>query len=139
MKALKLIVLCSAICLGLAGCTTIGAPIVAGAYDTVGLAIGAGTQEQGGNLTLGYKGGKFAIVPVQNAEGDLLALANGADQQKSFSVLAILGLDAKAGLATGAHVDQVVAVGPAAEIWAAGRAPLTPEGVAQLKALGVIR
>jgi len=38
-------------------------------------------------------------------------------------VLALLGVDAKGGIATGSQIQQVLAVGPAAEIWALGRAP----------------
>jgi hypothetical protein len=116
MLSLKMMIAASLICLALAGCGT-GTPIVAGAVDTVGVAIGGGTQEQGVNLTVGYKGAKFAVVPVQTSQGQLLALTDGANRDKGFSVFAMLGLDAK-GAPVGTGVEQVLAVGPAAEIWA---------------------
>lgn len=103
----------------LAGCTTARAPIVAGAVDSVGITLGAGAQSQGGNLTVGYKGAKFAIVPIMNAEGQRLTLYNGSEQdEKGFSVFTMLGVDAKGALSPSVDIRQVVAVGPAAEIWA---------------------
>ena len=105
--------------LALTGCTTARTPLVAVAVDSVGVTLGAGAQSQGGNLTVGFKGAKFAVVPVQTHTGDRLVLKSG-DQEKSFSVFAALGVDAKGGLGPGVDIRQVVAVGPAAEIWAAG-------------------
>jgi len=128
-------IICSALMgLALAGCAANRTPIVAVAADTVGVEIAGGQTQQGGHLTLGYKGVKFAVVPTNNEEGELLALENGPGKQKHFSVFAMLGVDAKGGLATGAAVEQVLAVGPAAEIWAAGRARLTQE---QARAAGL--
>jgi hypothetical protein len=123
MSMLKLLLVGPALGLTLAGCVT-GTPIVAGAVDTVGVAIGVGTQEQGGNLTVGYKGAKFAVVPVQTDSGRALSLLDGPNKEKGFSVFAMQGLDAKAGTSPGVGVVQVVAVGPAAETWAR-RAPAT--------------
>ena len=123
-------------CLLLAGCSTAGTPIVAGAVDTIGVAIGGGAQDQGMNMTVGYKGAKFAIVPVQNQNGALLLIKDGPDKQKGYSVFAMLGLDAKGAAAPGVGVEQVLAVGPAAEIWAAGRVKLTAE---QARAAGLSR
>src|SRR3954463_5888951 len=85
--------------LAFAGCTTARTPIVAGAVDSVGVTAGLGAQSQGGNLTVGYKGAKFAVVPVQNSLGERLTLFNGSEQEeKSFSVFALLGVDAKGAL-----------------------------------------
>jgi hypothetical protein len=136
MSSLKIKVTIMSLLIGLvlAGCGT-GTPIVAGAVDTVGVAIGGGAQDQGVNLTVGYKGAKFAVVPVQTAQGKQLSLYDGRDKEKGFSVFAMLGLDAKAPAAPGVGVEQVVAVGPAADIWAAGRSRVTPE---QLRAAGLI-
>jgi hypothetical protein len=137
MSSLKIVVVIPAICLALAGCAAANRqPIVAGAVDTVGVAVSGGVQDQGANLTLGYKGAKFAVVPTNNEAGDLLALQDGTDRQKHFSVFAMLGVDAKGGAASGVAVEQVLAVGPAAEIWAAGRSRLTQE---QARAAGFIR
>jgi len=116
--------------LALAGCTTARTPIIAGAVDSVGVTIGAGAQSQGGQLTVGYKGAKFAVVPVQNSIGERLTLQNGdAEHEKSFSVFALLGVDAKGGLSPGVDIRQVVAVGPAAEIWAAGSSGVSKEAL----------
>jgi hypothetical protein len=116
---------CTAICLSLAGCQT-GTPIVAGAVDQIGVSVSGGVQDQGGNLTVGYRGAKFAVVPVQNSGGEQLSLLDGPNKEKGFSVFAMLGLDAKAGTATRVGVEQVVAVGPAAEIWATNRSRQAP-------------
>jgi hypothetical protein len=125
MSSWKLLGACAAISVALAGCQT-GTPIIAGAVDQVGVAISGGVQDQGGNLTVGYRGAKFAVVPVQNSNGQQLSLHDGPNKEKGFSVFAMLGLDAKAGSATGVAVEQVVAVGPAAEVWAANRSRLAP-------------
>jgi hypothetical protein len=111
-------------CLALAGCNTSGTPIVAGAVDQVGIAVSGGVQDQGANMTLGYRGAKFAVVPVQTASGELLALEDGPNKEKTFSVFALLGIDkSTGGTAPGiGGIEQVVAVGPAADIYAAGRA-----------------
>jgi hypothetical protein len=125
MSSWKLLGACAALSLALAGCQT-GTPIVAGAVDQVGVSISGGVQDQGGNLTVGYRGAKFAVVPVQNSNGEQLSLQDGANKERGFSVFAMLGLDAKAGSATGVAVEQVVAVGPAAEVWASNRSRLAP-------------
>jgi hypothetical protein len=122
MPNLKIVALGSLACLALAGCNTVNTPIVAGAYDTVGLSVSGGPQEQGGSFVFGYKGGKFAVVPVESSNGNTLLLTNKDGGQRGFSVFAMLGVDSKGGAATGIGLEQVVAVGPAAEIWAA-RAP----------------
>jgi len=121
MLKLGAIISGSLIAVAFTGCTTVGTPIVAGAVDSVGVTAGLGAQNQGGNLTVGYKGAKFAVVPVQTSQGERLVLNNGGPQQeKMFSVFALLGVDAKGGLGPGVDVRQVVAVGPAADIWAEG-------------------
>jgi len=124
--------------LAVAGCTATTSavpytpPIVAGAVDNVGITAGVGAQNQGANLTVGYKGAKFAVVPVANSRGERLTLYNGDRQhEKTFSVFALLGVDAKGGLAPDVDIRQVVAVGPAAELWATGASGVTP---ADLKA-----
>ena len=77
------------------------------------------------------------MVPVQNALGKQLSLYDGSVyKEKGFSVFAMLGLDTKAATVPTVGVEQVVAVGPAADIWAAGRSRLTPE---QLRAAGILR
>lgn len=124
-------------CLALAGCNTTGTPIVAGAVDQVGIAVSGGVQDQGANMTLGYRGAKFAVVPVQTADGKQLSLNDGPNREKGFSVFALLGIDKSTGAAAPAigGIEQVVAVGPAADIYAAGRAKLTVE---QARAAGLI-
>jgi hypothetical protein len=116
MSILKLTI--TGLALGLlAGCANQTA-IIAGAVDSVGISAGAGSQDQGANLTVGYKGAKFAVVPAENQAGQLLALQNGPDKQKGLSVFAMLGIDANAAPSVNANVNQVLAVGPAAELYA---------------------
>ena len=108
----------SGLALGLlAGCANQTA-IIAGAVDSVGISAGAGSQDQGANLTVGYNGAKFAVVPAEIQAGQLLALQNGPEKQKGLSVFAMLGVDAKAPPTASANVNQVLAVGPAAELYA---------------------
>lgn len=130
------IIVLAALCVSLGGCTT-GTPIVAGAVDQVGFAVSGGVQDQGANMTLGYRGAKFAVVPVQTAGGEQLSLLDGTGKEKGFSVFALLGIDKSSGGSAPAigPIEQAVAVGPAADIYAAGRAKLTLE---QAKALGLI-
>ena len=106
------------VCLLLGACATDGTPIVAGAVDQIGVSISGGPQEQGGNLTVGYRGAKFAVVPVENRRGDTILMTDAKGGQRSFSVFAMLGLDTRAGASPLVGIQQVVAVGPAAEIWA---------------------
>ena len=110
-----------------AACTTapvpyVATPIVAVAADDVGVVASATPQSQGASLTVGYKGAKFAVLPVEGAEG-LLALktANGRD---TYSVFTQLGADARAGVGSGVAVQQVLAVGPAAEAWVKNAKPV---------------
>jgi hypothetical protein len=141
MSSLSKLVAVSIVGLALAGCTTTArTPIVAGAVDSVGVTAGLGAQSQGGNLTVGYKGAKFAVVPVQNSVGQRLTLLNGDPQhEKSFSVFALLGVDAKGGLSPGTDIRQVVAVGPAAEIWAAGSSGVTKADLDAAMAAGIVQ
>jgi hypothetical protein len=139
MAIVKPMIACALISLALAGCATTGTPIVAGAVDQVGVAISGGVQDQGGNLTVGYRGAKFAVVPVQTAQGEQLSLRDGNGKERGFSVFAMLGVDAKAGLAPDVDIQQVVAVGPAAEIWALGRSGLTKADIDRARAAGLVR
>jgi hypothetical protein len=77
-------------------------------------------------LVVGFRGAKFAVVPVQTETGQLLATPDGPDKERGFSVLAMLGIDAAAGLNTGAGIHQVLAVGRPADIWALGQAKNKP-------------
>ena len=121
-------------CGALAGCTT-DYSIMAAAVDTVGIGIAGGPQAQGASLTVGYTGAKFAVVPVENRLGQSFG-------PEAYSVFAMLGLDAKGGTSgtvLGASVEQVLATGRAAEIWAAGRAQRTATlaDIARAKAAGL--
>src|SRR3954465_11302952 len=110
------------VCCALAGCVTNEA-IVAGAVDTVGISASGGTTDQGGNLVVGFKGAKFAVVPVQTETGKLVFLPDGSvDKERGFSVLAMLGVDTAAGASLGAGIHQVLAVGKPADLWALGQA-----------------
>lgn len=112
------------LCLAIAGCVA-DRSIIAAAVDTVGVGAAVGTTEQGASLTVGYNGGKFAVLPVENTNGQILDLDDGRGGTKSFSVFTSLDVDAHAGVSgLGAGVDQVLAVGPAADIWAAGQAKI---------------
>lgn len=122
MPRLTAVFASAVVCLAVAGCST-QTPIIAGAADTVGLSASVGPQEQGGSFVFGYKGAKFAIVPVENRNGELLLIKDGAGKQKGFSVFAMLGADGRGGAASEVAVVQVVAVGEAAETWAK-RAPV---------------
>lgn len=102
--------------LALAGCNA-HTPIVAVAADDIGIVAGAAPQAQGIALTVGYKGAKFAVLPVESSRGKVLAMKtkNGVD---TYSIFTQLGLDAKAGASGGAvGIEQVLAVGPAADAW----------------------
>ena len=99
---------------------------MAGAVDTVGVSVAGGATEQGGNVVVGFKGAKFAVVPVQTEAGHLLATRDGAGKVRGYSVLALLGIDVAGGVATGAGINQVVAVGKPADIWALGQAKNKP-------------
>lgn len=118
MLTWKSLVACSAACLAFAGCTSTNMPIIAGAIDTVGVSISGGAQDQGGTMVVGYRGAKFAVVPVETSRGEQLLLTDKAGNDQGFSVFAMLGLDVKGAAAPCVGVSQVVAVGPAATIWA---------------------
>jgi hypothetical protein len=119
MSTWKSLVACSAACLAFAGCTTVQTPIVAGAIDAVGVSVSGGPQAQGANMVVGFRGAKFAVVPVESSQGDQLLLDQKDGTQKGFSVFAMLGLDVKgAAAAPCVGISQVVAVGPAATTWA---------------------
>lgn len=119
MSTWKVLIACSAVCFGLAGCSSFQTPIVAGAVDTVGVSISGGAQDQGGTMVVGYRGAKFAVVPVESSLGDRLVLTDKAGNEEGFSVFAMLGLDVKGQpLSPCVGVSQVVAVGPAAKVWA---------------------
>src|SRR3954453_23638749 len=91
------VIAATVVCCALTGCATNEA-IVASAVDTVGISASGGTTDQGGNLVVGFKGAKFAVVPVQTPTGELLYLRDGGpDKERGFSVLAMLGIDAAAG------------------------------------------
>jgi hypothetical protein len=120
-------------CLSIAACTTVATapgpypiartPIIAVAADDVGVVASANPQSQGANLTVGYKGAKFAILPVESGRGNLLGIrtANGVE---TYSIFTQLGLDARAGASSGVAVEQVLAVGPAADRWVARASPV---------------
>ena len=119
MSTWKALIACQLACLGFAGCSSIQTPIVAGAVDKVGVSIAGGTQEQGGTVVVGYRGAKFAVVPVESSRGQQLLLDDGAGKDKGFSVFAMLGMDVKGGAAAPCvGVSQVVAIGKAATTWA---------------------
>jgi len=127
MSTWKSLVACSAVCLAFAGCT-VQTPIIAGAADSVGVSVSGGPQAQGANMVVGYRGVKFAVVPVENMHGQQLLLDQKDGTQKGFSVFAMLGVDVKgAAAAPCVGVSQVVAVGPAATIFAEkGPGPVCP-------------
>jgi len=112
----KIFLIGPAIGLALAGCNA-HTPIVAVATDDIGVVAGAAPQSQGVALTVGYKGAKFAILPVESSRGETLAMRR-KDGYDTYSVFTQLGLEAKAGTSGGAvGIEQVLAVGPAAEAW----------------------
>jgi len=118
MSMLKMTIASSLLSLTMAGCVAERA-IIAGAIDTVGVGIATNAAEQGATLTVGFKGAKFAVVPVENTDGEILDLAMGPESSKSFSVATGLVVNANAGVGSaglGARVDQFLAVGPAAEL-----------------------
>jgi hypothetical protein len=123
--SMKSMIAATLVCCALAGCVTNEA-IIAGAVDTVGISAAGGTTEQGGNLVVGFKGAKFAVVPVQTETGELVATPDGPDRQRGFSVLAMLGIDTAAGVNTNAGVHQVLAIGRPADLWALGQARNKP-------------
>ena len=122
MSKWKSLVACSISCLAFAGCTTVQGPIIAGAVDSVGVSVSGGPQAQGANMVVGYRGAKFAVVPVESTSGNQLLLPQKDGTEKGFSVFAMLGVDVKgAAAAPCVGVSQVVAVGPAATTFAEKR------------------
>jgi hypothetical protein len=121
---LKILLVSPLIGLALAGCNTVQTPIIAIAADDVGVVAGFKPAAQGGaSLTVGYKGAKFAIMPVENQRGELLAMDTPTGDQ-TYSIFTQLGVDAKAGVTSGGlAVQQVLAVGPAADKWVAKAKP----------------
>ena len=66
---LKILLVSPVIGLALAGCNTVQTPIMAVAADDVGVVAAFKPAAQGGaSLTVGYKGAKFAVLPVENQE-----------------------------------------------------------------------
>ncbi|HXO70893.1 MAG TPA: hypothetical protein VN838_18175 [Bradyrhizobium sp.] len=115
----RILLISPVIGLVLAGCNTVPTPIIAVAADDVGVVGSFKPATQGGaSLTLGYKGAKFAIMPVENQRGELLAMDTPTGDQ-TYSIFTQLGVDAKAGVTGAVAVQQVLAVGPAADKWAA--------------------
>jgi hypothetical protein len=113
-------------CLLAGACATGPTPIIAVAVDDVGVVAGVTPQSTGAALSVGYKGAKFAIMPVESQRGNLLGI-NTATGQETYSIFTQLGLDARGGAAMGLAVEQVLAVGPAADKWVARKvAPLPP-------------
>jgi hypothetical protein len=98
-------------------------PIVALAADDVGIVASATPQSQGASLTVGYKGAKVAVLPVEGRDGRLLGLQTGPKETETYSIFTQLGLDARAGASTGVAVEQVLAIGPAADAWAKNAKP----------------
>jgi len=127
MSTIKVILIGPFMGLAFVGCTaTTNTPIIAGAVDSVGIWAGAGAKTAGGAaLALGFKGAKFAIVPVEAQDGRALLLRENG-RSETYSVFAGLGVDAKGGSAAGVAVEQVLAVGPAADEWAKN-APVMPK------------
>src|ERR1043166_5362090 len=109
--------------LALAGCSGARTPIVAVAADDIGVVASAGPQTQGAALSVGYKGAKFAVMPVESERGNLLAMKT-ANGQETYSIFTQLGLDARAGAGAAVAVEQVLAVGPAADKWVAKAKPV---------------
>lgn len=115
----RILLISPVIGLALAGCNTVQTPIIAVAADDIGVVGSFKPATQGGaSLTVGYKGAKFAIMPVESRDGKLLAM-DTANGDQTYSIFTQLGLDAKAGVTGAVAVQQVLAVGPAADKWAA--------------------
>jgi hypothetical protein len=121
MSSRKSLIAAGLMCFVLAGCVTNEA-IIAGSVDTVGISASGGPADQGGNLVVGFKGAKFAVVPVETQAGNLVAFPDGVDRERGSSVLALLGIDAGAGTGLCAGIQQVLAVGKPADLWALGQA-----------------
>jgi len=110
--------------LALAGCNA-HTPIVAVATDDIGIVAGITPQSQGAALTVGYKGAKFAVLPVESGRGNLLGIQTGNGKEiESYSIFAQLGLNAKGGASRGVGVEQVLAIGPAADAWVKNATPV---------------
>src|SRR3954462_11378632 len=104
----KIFLLSPFVGLMLGGCYT-HTPIVAVAADDIGVVAGAAPQAQGVSLSVGYKGAKFAVLPVETSTGKTLAI-KGKNGYDTYSVFTQLGLEAKAGVAGGAvAIEQVLA------------------------------
>ena len=119
---------CTTVASGPAPAPFIPTPIVAVAADDVGVVASATPQSQGASLTVGYKGAKFAVVPVEGAQGNVLGMRT-ATGEETYSVFTQLGVDARAGAASGVAVEQVLAVGPAADAWVKNARPV-PQSLA---------
>lgn len=113
-----------ATCVSLNGCMTSSRnlPLVFGQSHTVGISMGAGAAEQGGDLVLGYKDKNIAIVPVALDQGDgsyAYAGSNSGGFEDSFSVLGQFEVTAE-GQATKAGLGKFFATGAAAKALADG-------------------
>jgi len=139
MSKLSIIIAAPCLCLALGGCLGDRA-IVAGAVDSVGLVAAAGSSAQGAQLNLGFKGAKFALVPVENKKGQVLRLKDCKGKEKSFSVYARLTADGSAsvGSTLGGNIRQVLAVGPAAELWAKAESGITNAEIKDAQAKGFV-
>ena len=110
--------------LALTGCAGSGAnmPLIFGQTQTVGLAMGGSTSDQGVDLTLGYKDRNFAIVPVtvkQSSGSTQITSTATAGHQDALSVLGQFEVkaDAKAG---NVGLGKFFATGLAAKVLADG-------------------
>lgn len=66
----------------LAGCNAIDSPLVFGKFDTFGASASVTAPEQGGNVVVGYRSAKLAVVPVtaHDAAGNVEMLTESREQ-----------------------------------------------------------
>lgn len=113
----------SAICLSsfvLAGCAAYDSnpPLVFGKVDRLGISASATTADQGGDLNVGFKSAKIAVVPVTvtHADGSVekLIVNRGGGNSGAFSTFAHFEATASA-TGPGACLGDTFATGLAAQ------------------------
>ena len=126
---LRLIAITILPCIGAACGYDENPPIMVAVSDTVGISASGGASDQGAELAVGVKGRKLALVPVTltNELGaqNIIGIPKGNGTYESHSVLATLAINGAAVSPT-ASIEQVVAIGGAADAWANGRAKQPP-------------
>src|SRR5262249_35445797 len=105
----------------LTACNGSGVPLVFGKVDTFGASASATAPDQGGNVTLGYRSAKVAVVPVtaQDAYGNVVVLKERRASVNDGAFSTFASFEASAGGAVSgvkACLGDTFATGLAAQV-----------------------